>query len=74
MSMLGAALIWMTRYSDMLWASCGRVVGGAGCRHPNFLGFPPGISGSELAIRAYEQAWLRSRTRPALVKSSGVAT
>ena len=24
----------------------------------NFLGFPTGISGSELAIRAYEQAWL----------------
>jgi thioredoxin reductase (NADPH) len=24
----------------------------------NFLGFPTGVSGSELAIRAYEQAWL----------------
>ena len=24
----------------------------------NFLGFPSGVSGSELAIRAYEQAWL----------------
>src|SRR4029078_9919375 len=23
-----------------------------------FLGFPTGVSGSELAIRAYEQAWL----------------
>jgi len=24
----------------------------------NFLGFPTGVSGSELAVRAYEQAWL----------------
>jgi thioredoxin reductase (NADPH) len=28
----------------------------------NFLGFPTGISGSELAIRAYEQAWLFGTT------------
>jgi thioredoxin reductase (NADPH) len=31
---------------------------GTSSRIRNFVGFPAGVSGSELAIRAYEQAWL----------------
>ena len=31
---------------------------GSSSRIRNFLGFPTGVSGSDLAIRAYEQAWL----------------
>jgi thioredoxin reductase (NADPH) len=31
---------------------------GTSSRIRNFLGFPTGVSGSDLAIRAYEQAWL----------------